>query len=108
MCSGTAKTGSVSLQIMKVHGTTFKGNYRKVKLWLTVFTLFILHFSILRGRKLSKYPGLAQFCEDLFSKQIRSPFLLSMMVDIYQEKAVTCEAEKVRENLSKALEVGSE
>lgn len=62
--------------------------------------------SILRGRKLSEFPGVSEFCEELYSKHIRSPLLLSMMVDIYEERALATDTtEHARDYLAKALEV---
>ena len=91
---------------MKVHGTTFKGKTK----WFTddvethAFHNAFYVPSILRGRKLSEYPGLSQFCEELYSKHIRSPFLFSLMVDICEEK-VESKSEDTQEQLTKALGV---
>lgn len=54
---------------------------------------------------MSEYPGLNQFCEELYSKHIRSPLLLSLMVDICEEGAEANKSERAPENLTKALEV---
>ena len=58
---------------------------------------------VLLGRRLSEHPGLKEACQDLYSRQIRSPFLLAMLVDIYEEE----EAGEGRgqESLGQALEV---
>ena len=63
-------------------------------------------FSILRGHKLSEFPGVSEFCDELYSKHIRSPLLLSMMVDIYEERALATDTTEHAQNfLAKALEV---
>ena len=63
-------------------------------------------FSILRGRKLSEFAGVSEFCEDLYSKHIRSPLLLSLMVDIYEERAAADKTTEHAQNyLTKALGV---
>ena len=49
---------------------------------------------------------MSEFCEELYSKHIRSPLLLSMMVDIYEERALATDTtEHARDYLAKALEV---
>ena len=66
----------------------------------------LIFFSILRGRKLSEFPGVSEFCEELYAKHIRSPLLLSMMVDIYEERVLAADTTEHAQNyLAKALEV---
>lgn len=49
---------------------------------------------------------MSEFCEELYSKHIRSPLLLSMMVDIYEERALASDKpEHAHDYLTKALEV---
>lgn len=40
---------------------------------------------ILKGKQLSEYPGLRETCEEMLSNNIRSPLLLGVLVDMYQE-----------------------
>lgn len=56
--------------------------------------------SVLKGKQLSEYPGLKDTCQEMFS-QYHSPFLLSLLVDMYEEEAGRGE----KESLRKALEV---
>ena len=58
--------------------------------------------SVLLDHKLCDYPEVMEFCQDLYSKQIRSPFLIACMIDCYEEKL---EDGKVDDNLQKALQV---
>ncbi len=53
---------------------------------------------ILKGKKLSEYPGLMDTCEEVYSNNIRSPLLLGVLVDMYWEKGD-------QPHLQKALEV---
>ncbi|XP_025093432.1 protein farnesyltransferase/geranylgeranyltransferase type-1 subunit alpha-like [Pomacea canaliculata] len=41
---------------------------------------------VVQEKKLSKYPGIMEFCQGLYDQSIRSPHLLACMVDIYEEK----------------------
>eukprot|EP00057_Strongylocentrotus_purpuratus_P031275 XP_784125.3 PREDICTED: protein farnesyltransferase/geranylgeranyltransferase type-1 subunit alpha [Strongylocentrotus purpuratus] len=47
-------------------------------------------WSYLRGvlalRDISSFPGLMQTCQDMYSENVRSPFLLSFIIDIYEEQ----------------------
>lgn len=40
---------------------------------------------VLRGRQYSDYSSVLTACEEMWSGHIRSPFLLSLLVDIYEE-----------------------
>ena len=53
---------------------------------------------ILKGKKLSKFPGLMEACEEMYHNQIHSPLLLGVLVDMYQETGD-------RARLSDAIEV---
>jgi len=55
---------------------------------------------VLKGKQLSEYPGLKDTCQEMFS-QYHSPFLLSLLVDMYEEEAGRGE----KESLRKALEL---
>lgn len=35
--------------------------------------------------ELSKYPGLMEFCQQLFEDRYRSPYLIACMIDAYEE-----------------------
>ena len=58
--------------------------------------------SVLKGKQLSEHPGLKDTCQEMFSQRIRSPFLLSLLVDMYEEEV----GQGKQEGLGKALEVG--
>lgn len=58
--------------------------------------------SVLKGKRLSEHPGLKDTCLEMFSQRIRSPFLLSLLVDMYEEEV----GQGKQESLGKALEVG--
>ena len=58
--------------------------------------------SVLKGKQLSEHPGLKDTCQEMFSQRIRSPFLLSLLVDMYEEEV----GQGKQESLGKALEVG--
>ena len=58
--------------------------------------------SVLKGKELSEHPGLKDTCQEMFSQRIRSPFLLSLLVDMYEEEV----GQGKQESLGKALEVG--
>ena len=106
VCADTVKIGSESLPTMRVLGTTCKGIIIVNCSYFTGgtdLTCQLIFSSILQGRKLFEYPGLGQFCEELFSKHIRSPFLLAVMVDMCEERAK--DSEHAQENQTKALEV---
>lgn len=60
------------------------------------------HSSVLKGKRLSEHPGLKDTCLEMFSQRIRSPFLLSLLVDMYEEEV----GQGKQESLGKALEVG--
>ena len=60
------------------------------------------HPSVLKGKRLSEHPGLKDTCLEMFSQRIRSPFLLSLLVDMYEEEV----GQGKQESLGKALEVG--
>ena len=57
---------------------------------------------MLKGKQLSEHPGLKDTCQEMFSQRIRSPFLLSLLVDMYEEEV----GQGKQESLRKALEVG--
>lgn len=91
---------------MKVRGTTYKGNFGLEIILCHVNNFVFIVWSILKGKKLSEYPGLKSFCDELYSKHIRSPFLLSLLVDMYEECIQPpVDDEHPDPNLTKALEV---
>ena len=59
---------------------------------------------VLKGKRLSEYPGVKEACDEMYSRHIRSPFLLSTLVDMHEERAGQVGGE---EALAKALEVQS-
>lgn len=66
---------------MRVPGTTYWGEY-----WVSILVeIQTITHRIMKGRCLSSYPGLREVCEEMFSKDIRSPLLLGVLVDMYQE-----------------------
>lgn len=86
-------------QTMKALGTTYWG-----KLFLHQI-LQHTHFQcslnrVLKGKRLSEYPGLREACEDMYSGHIRSPLLLGLLIDMYQEIGD-------HTHLNKALEASS-
>ena len=60
--------------------------------------------SVLKGKHLSEHPGLKEACEEMRSRHIRSPFLLSMQVDMCEEKAARG-GPQGKESLQQALKV---
>ena len=63
---------------------------------------------VLRGRRLLAYPGLRGALEEMFAQRIRSPFLLSTLVDMHEEGAglgAGPEDEERAAHLKVALEV---
>jgi hypothetical protein len=61
---------------------------------------------ILKGKRLSEYPGLRETCEGMLSKNIRSPLLLGVLIDMYQElgdHTHLSKAVEVREETSEAM-----
>lgn len=61
--------------------------------------------SVVQEKKLSKYPGIMEFCQGLYDQSIRSPHLLACMVDIYEEK-LELGCDNPEGTLDKALKVG--
>ena len=59
---------------------------------------------VLKGKSLCDWPGLKEFCDELYSKNIRSTFLLSIQIDIYEEEALK-DSSTAPEKVAKALEV---
>lgn len=59
---------------------------------------------MLLDRKVSDYPNVMEFCQELYCKQIRSPFLLACMIDCYEE-ILELGKPKKEENLQKATQV---
>ncbi|XP_064630696.1 protein farnesyltransferase/geranylgeranyltransferase type-1 subunit alpha-like [Lineus longissimus] len=55
---------------------------------------------IFLGRTMSTYPGLREFCQELYDQRIRSPYLLSLIIDMNEEmiKAGSSDKEKLLEN----------
>ena len=53
---------------------------------------------------MSQFPGLLDFCQHLYDKQIRSPYLLGCMVDIY-ENMLELGCDEKSEILKKAVQV---
>lgn len=62
---------------------------------------------VLKGKSLCDWPGLKEFCNELFSKNIKSPFLLSIQIDIYEEEARK-DSSTAPEAVAKALELCTE
>ncbi len=60
---------------------------------------------MLRGKRLSEYPGLREVCDEMYSRHVRSPFLLSTLMDMYEEEAGLEGAGHRSESLMKAIEV---
>lgn len=50
------------------------------------------------------YPGLLEFCEELFSQSVRSPYLMGFMVEIYEDKLQSKCSDKA-EVLEKAVKL---
>ncbi|XP_074641472.1 protein farnesyltransferase/geranylgeranyltransferase type-1 subunit alpha-like [Tubulanus polymorphus] len=40
---------------------------------------------ILMNKKISRYPGLREFCDELYNKHIHSPYMIACLIDIYDE-----------------------
>ncbi len=59
---------------------------------------------VLKGKSLCEWPGLQEFCDELKAKNIRSPFLLSFQIDIYEEEA-SKNSGTAPEVIAKAVEV---
>ena len=51
---------------------------------------------------MSSYPGLEEFCEGLYSKDIRSPYLLGFIVELEEERMAK------GDNIAKRLEHAKE
>ena len=76
---------------------------------ILIFTFFyynksISFFRVLSERKLSEFPSLMEFCVELYSKHIRSPFLMACMIDNYEEMLEQGKPKK-EENLQNATQV---
>lgn len=54
---------------------------------------------------MSMYPGVTEFCQQLYDKMIRSPFLLGFMVELDEERLKSEQGDKAK-LLEHALEVG--
>ena len=67
------------------------------------YTMFNF-YRILKGKSLCDWPSIRTFCDELYSKSIRSPFLLSLLIDLYEEDARKGE-EGAQDNVTKAVEV---
>ena len=61
-------------------------------------------FSVLQESDLSANPELMEYCQELYNKNIRSPYLLAFMVDFYED-SLDLGTDKKEETLQKALEV---
>ncbi|XP_046368309.1 protein farnesyltransferase/geranylgeranyltransferase type-1 subunit alpha-like [Haliotis rufescens] len=59
---------------------------------------------VLLDRELSKYPGLMEFCTELYDNRYRSPYLIACMVDTYEEM-LELGCEEKESVLQKALEL---
>ncbi|CAL1530939.1 unnamed protein product [Lymnaea stagnalis] len=62
---------------------------------------------VLLDRKLFDNPSVLEFCHDLYSKQIRSPFLIACMIESYEEMLEFGKPKK-EETLQKALQLCNE
>ena len=68
--------------------------------------LCIFFCSILRGQLLLNYPEVEGLCLELYAKNIRSPFLLGMLVEVFKEKATEMTDTSTRQTyLDKATNV---
>lgn len=101
-CPGMPCTTSVKPQTMKVLGTTYKGEWCMPCIAIHEFNLICVR--VLKGKSLCEWPGLQEFCEELTSKGICSPFLLSLRVDIYEEEAKK-DSSTAQEKIGIAVEV---
>ena len=50
-----------------------------------VYPVYAHTHRVLRGRRYNDYSNLLTACEEMWTGHIRSPFLLSLLVDIYEE-----------------------
>ena len=48
-------------------------------------SLFFSILSVLQERSMYDFPGVLDFCEELYAKSIRSPHLLGFMIDCFDE-----------------------
>ena len=55
------------------------------KIYAHNFLLLFFH-SILQEKEMSNYPGVEEFCMNLYDKDIRSPYLMGFMVELDEEK----------------------
>lgn len=63
----------------------------------------MLYYSVLAQTGLSKYPGLKDTLLEMYSNGIDSPYLMSTLIDIYEEELESGVAES--NCLDQALEV---
>ncbi|GFR87323.1 protein farnesyltransferase/ geranylgeranyltransferase type-1 subunit alpha [Elysia marginata] len=62
---------------------------------------------VLSEKKLCEFPSLMEFCLELYSKHIRSPFLMACMIDNYEEMLEQGKPKK-EENLQNATQLCNE
>ena len=53
----------------------------------------------------SRYEDVSEFCENLYSENIRSPYLLAFMIDILEERLETKACQDCPQTLQRAMEV---
>ena len=80
---------------MRVHGTISWGQSPLHNKIVVVMRCSLNR--VLKDQRLSEYAGLWDTCEEMYAGNIRSPLLLGVLIDMYQEKADTT-------HLNKALE----
>lgn len=69
-------------------------------------TLYIIYFRLLLHDKdgLSKNAKVTEFCENLYSSEVRSPFLLALIVDMCDEQVAQGSGDSIY-NLERAKEL---
>lgn len=55
------------------------------------------------GRRMSEYAPLETYLDEVMSKNIKSPYLYAMMVDLYEDRMENKQVQENRENLTKAV-----
>lgn len=61
-------------------------------------------FRVLLDRELSTYPGLMEFCQQLYNDRYRSPYLIACMIDAYEEMLENNNGDQ-EETLKKSVQV---
>ena len=68
-----------------------------------IFSLCLI-FRVLLDRELSTYPGLMDFCQQLYDDRYRSPYLIACMIDAHEEMLENNNCDR-EHTLMKAVEV---